>query len=575
MSSTVPATLRRRLLLQWTVGARVRLTILIVVVLLWAAASAVTPLLIGNTLDIVLSTPTRGELIVPLLAIAVAGVFAAALNGVRLALGYRIAETITASARLQVFSTVIARTPLQIERHRQGSLLAALTADITALRSASRDAVPSIVSAIALFGLALTVMFTLSPALTAVVLAGIPVIVLLGRRFRRISRIVYADQRERLSETIGQLAEDVRGASSAVAFGRDADRRRRFADTNDQYLDTEFRGMRARNLFFPMITAVEGTVTICVIAIGGAMTVTGRIDVGIVATFTLALGQIFGPIRKLSDWTDQILSGSAALTRLHTVIAKPAGLHTRSPAIALPARGALTFDDVSFGYGPARQVLHQFSLHVPQGERVALMGATGGGKSTIARLAARWADPDTGTVNFGEVDLRDTDPGDLHRRVLFLPQEGLAIPGTVRQTLTLFAPTATDSDFLEALASVGAHELVDLETEIAELSSGHSQIVMFAGVLLTDPALVILDEAASALDPVTAARIDVAIAEALRDRTVLVIAHRIETASRCDRILTLADGQITEDISPNAASVSERPISPDTNTFDPTTVDPQ
>ncbi|GAA4546756.1 ABC transporter ATP-binding protein [Pseudonocardia xishanensis] len=531
----------RRSVCRWARGSVVRAVFLAVVVLVGAAASAATPLVIGRVVDrLAAGEPVMA--VVPLVVVAgAAGAVAAVLVGVRTVVSQRIAEDVVAAARRDTHVAVIGQNPLRLERGAPGAALAALTVDIEALRSAFREAVPEVVAAVALFAWAMVVMLSLSPLLTAVALLGVPFVVLAGIRFRRVSRPAYTDQRRELAATVGRLVEDLNGADAAVVFGRDADRRAALAAGHRAYLDAEYRAMRARNRFFPLLVGVEGLVVVAVVCIGGAMAMNGGIGLGVVATFALALGQVFGPLRQLSTWVDLLQAASVALRRIadaHTPDVPSAGASR-----PLPERGDLEMDGVGFGYSAGRPVLDDVTLRVRPGERVALTGPTGVGKSTVARLLVRWIDPDVGAVRFGGVDLREADPADLRRRVLFVPQEGLRLPGTVRDVLALIAPAATDAAIEAALTEITG-DRVRPDDDTAALPDGHAQLVVLAAVLLADPAAVILDEATSALDPAVAAHVDAALDRVRESRAVLVIAHRADTVARCDRELRLDGGRL-------------------------------
>ncbi|BBG01285.1 MULTISPECIES: ABC transporter ATP-binding protein [Pseudonocardia] len=535
----------RALVRRWARGSGPRLVTLAAVVLVGSAATAAVPLLTGRAVDLLAGGGTVEGALPFLAGVAGAGGVAAALLGLRTWLAHRIAEDVLAAARRDVHSAVGARNPLISERHPPGSLLSVLTVDVDALRIACRDAVPEIVASTALFVWVVVMMLVLSPVLTAVVLAGLPFVLVAAVHFRRVSGPAYADQRRELAATVGRLTEDLHGARTAVALGRDDDRRTGLMARHDRYLGTEFRAMRARNRFFPLLVGVEGLVVVAVICIGGAMTITDAIGLGIVVTFALALGQVFGPLRQLSTWVDLLQAAAAALDRIAAVVREPATIATPAdrPVRPLPATGDLELDDVRFGYTPDRPALDGVTLRIRAGERVALTGATGAGKSTVARLLVRWADPGSGSVRFGGVDLRDTDPAEIGRTILFVPQEGLRLPGTVGDILRLLAPEASGSAAEQALREV-AGSRVHPDDDARTLADGHAQLVVLAAVLLADPAAVILDEATAALDPDVSARVDAALDRVLTGRAVLVIAHRPETVARCDRAVLLDRGRL-------------------------------
>lgn len=530
-------------------GRRRRLAAIAGATLAATGAALGVPLVVRAAIDGAIAAGDAGSLhwlAAVLAAVVLAGAIA---EGVSVAATARLAQDALLRAREDGFAAVQRRTVAEVERARRGDALAALTADVDALSRALGRAAPELVRAVALLAMATVVLLVLSPLLAAVALAGLPLVALAGRSFLRRSRVAYAELRARTADVVGAVAEDAHGAPVARAFARVPDRRAALAAAERPVLGAAFAAMWARNILFPAVTLGQGLATVAVVGAGGALAVDGRISVGTLAAFVLALASLFGPVAQLSELLDGLLAGRAALTRLAGLVDAPAGLPAPQRPVPLPRRGAIELCGVGFAYVPGRPVLQDVSLRVEPGERVALVGPTGAGKSTIARIACRLADPDAGVAAFGGVDLRDACPRELRRRVVLVAQEGHLVPGSVAENLLLARPGTADAEVRLALAAVGALDWAlalpqGLETPASSLSAGQRQLLALARVALADPAAVILDEATSALDPGTELRVERAMEAVLADRAVLVIAHRPETAARCDRIVRVEGGRI-------------------------------
>jgi len=296
--------------------------------------------------------------------------------------------------------------------------------------------------------------------------------------------------------------------------------------------------------------------TALAIGLGGKLATEGEVTVGTIAFFVLALGNLFEPIQQLSQLFNQLQSAGAALHKLFELLDTPVDVAEPAKAEPLPRRGEIRVEDVSFAYAAGDDpVLRDVDLVIAPGERVALVGPTGAGKSTLAKLIARFYDPTSGQVAFGGVDLRNASSSELRRRITVVPQEGFLFDGTIRDNVRVGRPDATDADVLEALTAVGVLPWFEslpagLETEVHErgssLSAGEKQLVSLARAALADPAVLVLDEATSSLDPGTEVLVERAMDRLMEGRTVIVIAHRLSTAERCDLVGVVADGRLLE-----------------------------
>jgi ATP-binding cassette subfamily B protein len=300
--------------------------------------------------------------------------------------------------------------------------------------------------------------------------------------------------------------------------------------------------------------AAWGT-TALALGIGGWWVHSGWMTVGTVAFFVLALSNLFEPVQQLSQLFNQVQSAAAGLHKLYELLDEPVDIAERPGAVDLPERGDVEVTDVAFAYGDGPPVLSGVSLSIPAGSRLALVGPTGAGKSTLAKLVARMYDPTAGTVRFGGVDLRDATLASLRQRVAVIPQEGFLFNGTIRDNVRIARAGASDAEVDAALEAVGAKARFaalpqGLDTEVRErgsrLSAGEKQLVSLARAALADPALLVLDEATSSLDPGTEALVEGALERLMVGRTVVVIAHRLSTAERADAVGVVDAGHLAE-----------------------------
>jgi ATP-binding cassette subfamily B protein len=291
------------------------------------------------------------------------------------------------------------------------------------------------------------------------------------------------------------------------------------------------------------------------VGVGGWWVHTGDLTIGTVTFFILTLSNLFEPVQQLSQLFNIVQSAGASLNKLFGLLDTEVDVPERPGAVDLPARGALSVDRVDFAYAGGGLVLSDVSLDIPVGARIALVGPTGAGKSTLAKLIARLYDPTAGSVRYAGIDLRDATLRSLRERVVVVPQEGFLFNGTILDNIRLARADATDAQVLDALEAIGVRERFaslpeGLATEVRErgsrLSAGEKQLVSLARAALADPAVLVLDEATSSLDPGTEVVVEHAMARLMEGRTVIVIAHRLSTAQRADLVGVVAEGRLLE-----------------------------
>jgi ATP-binding cassette subfamily B protein len=441
------------------------------------------------------------------------------------------------------------------EGEKAGVLVSRLTADVQTLTTFTRTVLIEVVGSLLLFVVTFAVMLALSPLLTAVTLVSTPPLVLAAVRYQRKSRPTYLALRDRVADTMTALQEGLSGIRVVQSFGREKDRYRLYSQRSNALVSAWRRVSLVNIGFFPVIAGAQAVATALVVAAGGVLHSRGQISTGTVVAFALYLSSLFDPIARLGDWFSEFQSGRAALTKIVGLLESPVTVADAADAVPLPDEGELVGTGVDYAYGENPNVLDDVSLRLEPGEHLALVGPTGAGKSTLAKVLTRHYDPVEGEVAFGGVDLRETTQAGLRRHIVFLPQEGHLFSGTIADNVRLGRPDATDEDVGAALRRIGAYDRfaslpeglqTDVRTRGVRLSSGERQLVGLARVALADPEVIVLDEATSNLDPRTEALVEQALAAVAEGRTMITIAHRLSTAERADRVAVLDRGRLVE-----------------------------
>jgi ATP-binding cassette, subfamily B, bacterial len=439
------------------------------------------------------------------------------------------------------------------EETRAGVLVSRLTNDVQTLTTFTRLVLVDVVNSVLVFVVTLIVLIAMSPELSLVTLVSVPVLVWSSLRYGKRSRPAFLDLRDRVADTMASLQEGLTGVRVVQSFGREDDRYATYRARSRAQVSAWRRISLVNIGFFPAIAFAQSLALAAVLVAGGYLNRHGRVSVGTIVAFALYLISLFDPIARLGDWYSEFQSGRAAL-------AKIAGLLDTAPTViggdtALPERGDLVVSGITFAYRDGPAAVADVSLTIEAGEHLALVGATGAGKSTLAKLLVRAYDPQHGSVAFGGVDLRNASLDDLRARIVFVPQEGHLFSGTLADNVRLARPGATDEEVHDALRAIGALErfevlpdglATDVRSRGVRLSSGERQLVSLARVALVSPAVIVLDEATSSLDPRTEAAVEQALASLARGRTVITIAHRLSTAERSDRVAVMEHGELVE-----------------------------
>jgi ABC-type multidrug transport system fused ATPase/permease subunit len=495
-------------------------------------------------------------LTIVVVAFVAAGFAAFVLSGLQTYLTGWVGERALADLRIRLFRHLQRLSLGFFERNRTGATVSRITNDIEALDQLLTDGLSSLVqNGLVLVGTAV-VLFLLDWRLALATVIVLPLMAGATAWFRARSNRAYRRVRERLGLVTATLAEDISGMRVVQSFTREPASQTSFRGINDAYRAANYETVVLNGIYFPAVDVLSSVATAIVLGYGGWLVVDGSLTAGTLFAFTLYLSNFFDPVQQLSQLYNTFLSATAALDRIVAVLDEEPEIVDSPDADELPRiRGHVRFEHVTFGYGDLPAVLHDVDLDVPAGTTVALVGHTGAGKSTIAKLLARFYDPREGRITIDGHDLRDVTQASLRTQLGIVPQEGFLFSGTVAENIAFARPGAIRAEIEAAARAVGADIFVaDLpdgyDTELGErgfrLSLGQRQLVAFARALLADPHILVLDEATSSVDIGTERRIERGLRRLLAGRTAFVIAHRLSTIQRADVIVVLDHGRIVE-----------------------------
>lgn len=541
-----------RLLRPW----RGRLVAVSLFILVQAALMTAGPALISYGIDEGVSkgdvdTVTLASLLF-VAAAAGAYVFArAAIYGVSV-----VGEAFLLDLRRRVFHHIMGLSMGFFDRTRTGVLVSRMTADVEALQDLiSQGLAVFVVSGVLVIG-TLIAMFLLSWQLGLVVLLMSPILIVATVWYRRMSSRAYLRVRDRVGGTLTALQEGLAGVRVIQAFDQTERTVGDFIDTSREQYRTSVGAERITAIYNAIIQLVQGLTLALIIGLGAYFASDDAVTVGVVTAFVLYLNNLYEPIQQLTQVFNTFQQAAAALHKLYGLLDTPFDLLEPDDPAQLPATGRLVVDRVGFRYAPELPpVLHDVSIVLEPGRRLVLVGPTGAGKSTLAKLMARFYDPTEGTVSFGGVDLRNVDEATLRKAIVVIPQEGFLFNGTIRDNLRLAAPGATEDRIRAALDHLGLVERFErfpdgldsrVETRGTNFSAGERQLVSVARAALVDPSVLVLDEATSSLDPGTELLLDRALERLMEGRTVIVIAHRLTTAERADLVAVVDEGRLVE-----------------------------
>ncbi|MBF6205054.1 ABC transporter ATP-binding protein [Streptomyces gardneri] len=521
----------------------------------------------------------------------------------------RLSQSVLFDLRVRSFTHMQRLSVAFHEKYTSGKVVARLTGDIETLQELLESALNQALSAILSVLTIAVLLIYLDQALAAIVLAGFVPLVVVTRWAQRRQRAGYRRTRGAIAKVVVQFVESMGGMRAVQAFRREQRNESVLAVEDAEYRQATTAAMRGMGDYAGLTKLLGNLTTVTVIVVGAWRVIEGDLAVGVLAAYLLYLNEFYGPLDQLAQVFNAYQSAAAALEKISGVLEEEPSVPEPAHPVALDkASGAVRMEKVWFGYGSAptadsgggdtghasagapkagedaeavpsdsdsdsdsgifgksdrrtRPVLPEFTLDIPAGQVIALVGATGAGKSTLAKLLTRFYDPSGGVVTLDGVDLRDLSDADLRRNVVMVTQESYLFSGSVADNIRLGRPTATDAEVYAAARAVGLYDFVqalpegfatDVRKRGGRLSAGQRQLVAFARVFLADPAVIVLDEATSSLDIPSERLVQRALETVLRGRTAVIIAHRLSTVAIADRVLVLESGRIVEDGAPEA-----------------------
>jgi ATP-binding cassette, subfamily B, bacterial len=554
----------RRLLRDLLRPYRRVLKLLIVAVLIENAARLSIPLLVAKGIDKGIPPIQRDNDLKPLFVIVglvlVATIVQAISRNVFLVRSGQIGQGILFEIRQRTFRQFQRLSPAFHDSYTSGRVISRQTSDVDAIYEMLETGFDGLITAaLTLVGTAALLLY-LDLKLGLVALLCGPFLAWATNWFRKESAKSYRVTREKVALVIVHFVESMNGIRAVQAFRREPRNQEIFDDVNDQYRAANLVAFRLVAWFMPEIRLI-GNITIGVVLLyGGYLAYQGQVTVGVLAAFLLYLRQFFEPMMDISQFYNTFQSANAALEKISGVLEEEPGVpEPTDPVTLADARGDLRFDHVRFEYVEGVPVLPDLDLTIPSGQTVALVGTTGAGKTTIAKLATRFYDPVEGAVTMDGIDLRALRSTDLHRAVVMVTQESYLFSGSIADNIRFGRPEASMAEVEEATRAIGAHGFIatlpdGYETQVSNrgglLSAGQRQLVAFSRAFLADPAVLILDEATSSLDVPSERLVQRALRTILSGRTAMIIAHRLSTVEIADRVLVLEHGHIVEDGTP-------------------------
>ncbi|QBE49287.1 ABC transporter ATP-binding protein [Leucobacter triazinivorans] len=539
------------------------LVLTVVVVVVSTILRAVVPSLIAYGIDAALPAALDGDW-APILwtasAILVAGGVGGLLVGWYVVLIARLMQAIMIELRTRIFRHT-QRLSLEFhEGYTSGRIISRQTSDLESIQELLDGSLNELVDAVLIGAFTLCALLLLDWQSALILCAAMIPLVLLMRWFVRESQRGFRATSVASAKLIVRFVETMTGIRAVQAFRKERRRSREFAGAAKEYLDANLRVVRLYGVFDPALMLL-GSTTIAVVLLWGSLRVVdGTLAIGVLLAAIMYVRNFFGPLEEVATFLNSYQSAAAALEKVSGVLEEEPTVADPDQPERLPDHGGtIRFDEVEFGYGAGRSVLRIPDLAIPSGQTVALVGTTGAGKSTLAKLVARFYDPRRGAVRLDGVDLRSVTSADLRRAVVMVTQEAYLFSGSVADNIALGNPDASLAEIQAAARAVGAHEFIEAlpdgyDTDVnkrgGRVSAGQRQLISFARAFLADPAVLILDEATASLDLPSERQVQAALQRLLADRTAIIIAHRLSTIEIADRVLVMEHGGVVEDGSP-------------------------
>ena len=525
-----------------------------------ATAAALAPAPLAKlAIDRGISNHDTGTLDLIVVAFLISAVVYAVATYIQTYLVGWVGQRALRDLRLKLFAHMQALSIGFYSRNRAGVIISRLTNDVEALDQLVEDGMATLFqSGLTLLGV-LGILLVLDWHLAVLTFVVLPLLAAGGVWFRIASAGAYRATREKIAAITGYLQESLSGIRVVRAFGAEQRHIKRFGELNDENRAVNMTTVKLNAAYFPGVELLSALVTVEILLVGGYEVINGHASTGVVFGFIAALNNFFDPIQQLSQLYTTYQSGMAALDKIFELMDEQPEIVDKPDAVSLPViRGEVRFDDVSFRYGSSEDslfALKDIDIVIPPGQTVALVGETGAGKSTFAKLVSRFYDPTDGRVLVDGHDLRDVTGESLRSQMGIVPQEGFLFSGTVRENIVFGRPDASDDDVRDAARAVGADSFIEAlehgyDTQVGErgvqLSAGQRQLIAFARALVADPRILVLDEATSNVDVHTEGLIEDGLRRLVAGRTAIVIAHRLSTIRHAGRIVVLEHGEIVE-----------------------------
>jgi ATP-binding cassette subfamily B protein len=553
---------------------RTRVALTVVALLVGTAATLAPPLLARAAIDEGIQKHDMTTLTLVVIAFLIAALLVWAMTYAQTYLVGWVGQRALADLRIRIF-THLQQLPIGFYESRPaGVLISRITNDVEALDSLVTDSVVTLFqSGLTLLG-TIGILLYLDPKLALITFGVLPLLLLGSLWFRIVSAGAFRRTRETIGAITGYLQETLSGIRVVRSFGQEPVHEAQMTELNEDNRDANMTTVKLNAAYFPSVEMLSGIAVAGIVVYGGLQAIEGHITVGTIVAFVAALSNLFEPIQQLSQLYATYQSGMAALEKIFQLLDVEPDLQDRPDAIELGRiAGEVEFEDVSFAYKPRSRgrraagegeaaapaapvlALEHIDLRIPPGQTVALVGATGAGKSTMAKLIARFYDPTAGAVLVDGHDLRTVKSSSLRSQMGIVPQEAFLFSGTIAENISFGRPGASAEEIRAAARAVGAEEFISelpegYDTEVGErgtqLSAGQRQLVAFARALIADPRILVLDEATSNVDLHSEARIEHGLRRLLAGRTAIVIAHRLSTIRQAGRIVVLEHGHIAE-----------------------------
>ncbi|MEO6826717.1 MAG: ABC transporter ATP-binding protein [Microbacteriaceae bacterium] len=542
---------------------RLRIALTMVVILLSSAAQVAGPALIAFGIDTGLPALQQRDWW-PLAATGAAYLFTGVIGAVLVAwytvLAARVSQAILLDLRKRVF---LHTQKLSLEFHESytsGRIISRQTSDLDAIRELLDEGISQLVQGFLYMLFIAIALFALDGISGLVLLGSMVPLYFLTRWFQKKSQVMFRFTRVASARVIVQFVETMTGIRAVKAFRKEKRNEREFGDLVEDYRDINNKVIQLFGIYDPGLVMIGNITVGAVLLVGGLRVLDGQLAIGVLLAALLYTKRFFDPMEEIAMFYNSYQSAAAALEKISGVLEEAPSVPDPSQPVDLwEAKGTVEFQAVEFAYHAGRMVLPSFCLEIPAGQTIALVGTTGAGKSTLAKLISRFYDPSEGRILLDGVDLRRLHPKDLRRAIVMVTQEAYLFSGSVADNIAIGKPDATLDEIRAAARAVGADDFItslpngyqtDVNKRGGRVSAGQRQLISFARAFLANPAVLILDEATSSLDIPSERLVQEALQTLLADRTAVIIAHRLSTVAIADRVLVMEHGRIVEDGTP-------------------------